>query len=125
MRCIKHLPEEFSSLVRNPQNVILTLYDHGRQAVPPKGHPNSVLEMYFQIKFNICWSNIRFFLDQSITSAFLDNLGNLGGEGQGGGYPPSYYQCINHREVKRNYQCINQWVICKFTLEYYHNIINT
>ena len=38
---------------------------------------------------------------------------------RGGGYPPSYYQCINHREVKRNYQCINQWLVCKFTLEKY------
>ena len=29
--------------------------------MPLKGQPDSVLEMYFQMKFNICWSNIRFF----------------------------------------------------------------
>ena len=41
---------------------------------------------------------------------------------RGGGLTPSYYQCRNHREVKRNYPFINQRFICKFTLEYYHNI---
>lgn len=32
---------------------------------------------------------------------------------------PSFYQYINQGEVKRNYQCINQWFMCKFTSENY------
>ena len=48
---------------------------------------------------------------------FLANLlpGQFRRGGKGGGYPPSYYQCINHREEKRTPFEKSPTSVCNFS----------